>query len=229
MDDTFRGDQKVGFWWTAAWERAFVARGVPRVPPWLETYHLTLLTVVWSGLAVACGWAAAAWDPAWLWGIHLAIVGQYLSDLFDGAVGRHRETGLVRWGFYMDHLLDFAFLGALWISYLWILPAAGLPWLLLLVALSGTTMAHTFLAFGASGEFRISQWGVGPTELRLGLVGFHTAVVLLGGAWLAALLPWLCGGSALALVAQSYRTQRELWRHDLAVKGGALAAKSGTL
>ncbi len=214
----FGGDQKVGRWATAKLERALVARAVGRIPRGLETYHLTLCTLGWCALALASGYAAAALDPRCLWGIHLALVGQYLTDLFDGAVGRHRDTGLVRWGFYMDHLLDFVFLQALWMAYLWILPGAALPWLMLLAALSGACLAHTFLAFAATGEFRISRFGVGPTELRAALLGLNTAVALLGGAWLAQWLPALCAGAALGLVSLALPVQQELWRRDFAAK-----------
>ncbi len=226
---SFQGDRKVGRWATAPLERRFVERGLPHIPGWLETHHLTLLTLVWSGLAVACGALAAHLHPLWLLGLHVAVCGQYLSDLFDGAVGRARDTGLVRWGFYMDHLLDFVFLGAFWLAYLWVLPANALPWLALLVALSGALMAHSFLAFGATGVFRISHFGVGPTETRIGLLALNGAVVVLGPGWLAAWLPGLAGAAALVLAAVVFQTQRELWRSDVAAKRATAEAPSGTL
>ncbi len=225
----FDGDRKTGRWWSARVERRFVRRNLSRVPRWLETYHLTLLTLAWSGLALSCGALAATQDPRWLWGLHVAIVGQYLSDLFDGAVGRARGTGLVRWGFYMDHLLDFVFLAALWLAYLWVLPTTALPWLALLLALSGTAMAHSFLAFGATGEFRISHAGFGPTETRIALLGLNTAVVTWGAPWLAVVLPWLCLGAAAALALIVFQTQRALWQRDLATKAAARGDDSGML
>jgi phosphatidylglycerophosphate synthase len=30
------------------------------------------------------------------------IVFQYITDLLDGEIGRKRNTGLIKWGFYMD-------------------------------------------------------------------------------------------------------------------------------
>ena len=32
------------------------------------------------------------------------------TDSFDGALGRRRDTGIPKWGYYMDHLLDFVFM-----------------------------------------------------------------------------------------------------------------------
>ena len=64
----FSGDKKTGKWAFAHLERGMVNWLVPKVPSWLETYHLTMPTLVWSiGIVVAsllqpakvcigCGW-----------------------------------------------------------------------------------------------------------------------------------------------------------------------------
>ena len=213
----FGGDRKVGRWGVATWEQAFVARNVGRVPPWLETYHLTLLTLVWSAAILGAGFLAAG-NRWWLLVSGAAIAAQYLSDLFDGAVGRYRNTGLVRWGFYMDHLLDTVFLASIGLGFAWMLPAAALPWLAAAIALALTLMAHSFLGFGATGEFRISHFGVGPTELRIGLIAFYGAVIAMGPEWLARFLPWACAGLGVALALVAFRTQRALWRADIAAR-----------
>ena len=104
-------------------EKKFVARWVNRVPFWLETHHLTLLTIPWTGLVIASAWQVReSEDIRWFWGVSLAIALQYLTDLFDGAVGRSRNTGLVKWGFYMDHFLDYVFQCGLIIGYALIAP-----------------------------------------------------------------------------------------------------------
>ena len=106
----FGGATKAGESILGPLEKKFVARWVNRVPFWLETHHLTLLTIPWTSLVIASAWQVReSEDIRWFWGVSLAIVLQYLTDLFDGAVGRSRNTGLVKWGFYMDHFLDFVF------------------------------------------------------------------------------------------------------------------------
>jgi phosphatidylglycerophosphate synthase len=210
--------RKVGRWLLAGWERRFVARNLQRVPSWLETHHLTLLTVPWCAAVLASGWLAAHVDLRWLTLASLAIALQYLTDLFDGAVGRARETGLVRWGYFMDHLLDFAFLCSLLFAYGLLVPAASMPWLLALFGLMGTLMASEFLAFGATGEFRISHFGVGPTELRLLLIGANQAVVALGPEALARALPFAVAAVALAGVTIVFRTQQRIWQLDMKAK-----------
>ena len=75
------------------------------MPRWLETYHLTLLTPVWAILIVVFSYLAAR-DLRWLWMVSLMIVFHYFTDHFDGKLGKFRDTGLRKWGFYMDHLFD---------------------------------------------------------------------------------------------------------------------------
>lgn len=213
--------RKVGRWLLADWEGRFVARHLHRVPPWLETHHLTLLTLPWCAAVLAAGWLASHVDLRWLTLASAAIALQYLTDLFDGAVGRARDTGLVRWGYFMDHLLDFVFLCCIVGAYGMLVPAASMPWLIALFGLVGALMASEFLAFGASGEFRISHFGVGPTELRLALIGANQAVVALGSDALARALPFAVAGVAVAGIAVVVRTQRRLWTLDMKARARA--------
>src|SRR5687767_12720109 len=150
-------------------ERRLAAAVVPRVPAWLGTHHLTLMTLAWCAGLVLFGWLAAG-DLRWLWASSLMIALQWLTDFFDGKVGKHRGTGLVRWGFYMDHLLDFAFLCALVAGYALVLPASSRLHLLLVFAVFGGFMVNSFLAFAATGRFHISHGKLGPTEFRAALV-----------------------------------------------------------
>ncbi|MFP3998968.1 MAG: hypothetical protein ACLFUN_03920 [Desulfobacterales bacterium] len=100
----FKGDQKAGKWLLASAERKFIDKSIPRLPGWLETYHLTAMTLLWSAGAVLSGYLAR-FNPAWFWVVSLMIVFQYITDSFDGSLGKYRNTGLVKWGFYMDHFL----------------------------------------------------------------------------------------------------------------------------
>ena len=74
-------------------ERRLARFVLPRIPLWLETYHLTLLTPVWSILIVVFAYFAAR-DLRWLWMVNLMIAFHYLTDHFDGKLGKFRDTGL---------------------------------------------------------------------------------------------------------------------------------------
>jgi phosphatidylglycerophosphate synthase len=196
-------------------ERRLAARVVPRIPLWLGTHHLTMLTLVWCAGLIVFGYLAGASDPRWLWGSSLMIVLQWVTDFFDGKVGKYRETGLVKWGFYMDHLLDFVFLCALVWSYALILPASSHLNLLLVFAVFGGFMVNSFLAFTATGRFHISHGKLGPTEFRLALVLVNSLLVFYGTRRMAKVLPFVAACGFVVLCVLVYRTQRELWRRDM--------------
>jgi len=101
-------------------ERAFIDYVVPKLPIWLKSSHLTLLTIPWCIGIVGFGYLTAS-NIAWLWGVSVCIFLQWLTDSLDGSVGRYRNEGLVKWGFYMDHFLDYIFLLSILISYTFIL------------------------------------------------------------------------------------------------------------
>ena len=194
-------------------ERRLAASVVPRVPAWLGTHHLTLMTLLWCAGLVLFGWLAAE-DLRWLWGSSAMIAMQWVTDFFDGKVGKHRGTGLVKWGFYTDHLLDYAFLCAVLGSYAFVLPERAHLSLFLVLAVFGGFMVNSFLAFAATGRFHISHGKLGPTEFRLALVAVNSLVVLYGTRRMAKALPYVAACGLVALCLLAYRTQRELWRRD---------------
>jgi archaetidylinositol phosphate synthase len=213
----FAGDRKQGEWIFARAERRMVGWLVPRVPRFLQTYHLTMMTLLWSGGIVVCSLLARQ-SVHWLWGVSLFIALQYLSDVLDGAVGRYRDTGLVKWGYYMDHFLDYVFLAAILAGYALFLTNVHWFWFLGLLALGGAFMVNMFLSFAATNEFRISVLRVGPTEIRLFFILLNTAFILLGTGIAEVLVPVMVGFLGLVLVWVVFRTQKQIWGMDMAHK-----------
>ena len=213
----FGGDKKTGKWAFAHLERGMVNWLVPKVPSWLETYHLTMLTLVWSiGIVVAS--LLARQSLHWLWVVSGFIALQYLSDVLDGAVGRYRDTGLVKWGFYMDHFLDFMFLSSVVVGYSLALPHIAAYWFGALLALGGALMVNTFLSFAATNEFQISMLGIGPTESRLFFVLANTGMIFFGTAWLPVVLPIVVGILTLTLIWSVWQAHRRIWQMDMEYK-----------
>jgi phosphatidylglycerophosphate synthase len=212
--ENFAGATKAGASLLSPLERRLAPHLLPLVPLWLGTHHLTLLTLAWSALTLGCGYLARG-DRRWLWGSSLAIVLQYLTDHLDGKVGKTRGTGLVRWGFYMDHLLDYVFLCAVLIGYAFILPERTHLGLLLVLAVFAGLMVNSFLMVAALGRFHISHFGFGPTEFRLALLIVNTLVFFYGARLMGKALPYVAAGGLVALCVLVYRTQREVWRRDM--------------
>ena len=163
---------------------------------------------------VACSFLARE-NISWLWGVSFFIFLQYMSDVLDGAVGRYRETGLVKWGYYMDHLLDFVFLASVIAGYSLIFTNIPLHWFLALMALGGAFMANMFLSFAATNELRISVLKIGPTEARIFFVLVNTVIIVFGAGWVEATLPFAVAGLTAALFFLVFRTQKQIWKIDM--------------
>lgn len=223
-ENPFAGAGKVGESFFSPRERRFVARYVTKVPTFVETYHLTLLTVVWSAGILMFGWMAKS-NIQWLWMASVMIVFQYITDLFDGAVGRHRNTGLVKWGFFMDHFLDYVFLCAMITAYHTVAPPGHDVWFVVLLGLTGAHMAHSFLAFAATNEFRIAFYGVGPTEMRLVFIGINAFIIFTHPRYYDYTLPALTVIVLLGLIFVVTNTQRQLWQTDMDAKRAAESSR----
>jgi phosphatidylglycerophosphate synthase len=216
----FGGDQKKGVWVLANAERRMVIWMVPRVPSWLETYHLTMLTLAWCvGIVLAS--LMAPQNSHWLWLVSAFIALQYLTDVLDGAVGRYRNTGLIKWGFYMDHLLDYLFLASIIAGYSLALPDLPGYWFMAFLAVGGAFMVNMFLSFAATNEFKISAMGIGPTEIRIFFIMVNAGIIFFGSAWLPVALPILAVILPAFLAWMVFRTHKHLWNLDMEHKRAA--------
>lgn len=215
LDTTeFAGAQKTNTSFLSPLERRLAPIVIPRIPLWLETQHLTLLTVVWSLLILLFS-SFAAHNIRWLWMVSLMIAFQWATDHFDGKVGKHRNSGLVRWGYYMDHLLDYFFLCSIIIGYSFILPERSRFQLLLLLALFAAYDLSTFLAFAATDKLKISYLKFGPTEFRLALIIINGLLISFGTRYMISGLKWVNAGAAVGLIFLIYGTQKKIWHLDM--------------
>ena len=99
----------------------------------------------------------------------------WLGDSLDGTLARVRQKQRPRYGFYLDHMLDsigsVALMGGLAFSgYMSPLIAMGLLVSFLLLSV------QSYLATYTVGEFRMSFWSFGPTELRILLAAGNLAL-----------------------------------------------------
>ncbi len=217
----FQGDKKEGTWLLATAELRLKNWLVPLVPVGVETYHLTMTTVLWCALIVSFGFLSR-YNIQFLWVVSASIFGQYITDLLDGEIGRRRGTGLIKWGYYMDHFLDYLFLCSILIGYGLMVEDHNKYMLFYILSLFGAFMVNSFLAFAATGEFRISYLGIGPTEVRLIFIVANTLIIAFDGHFeLAHVLPVVLLGAAFALFVTVFQTQKALWKIDMENKRNA--------
>ncbi len=216
MSKNFAGASKTNSSFISPMEKRIERVVVPKMPACIETHHLTMFTLVWCMGIVAFSALAAARDMRWLWLVSLMVVLQYVTDYLDGKVGKYRDTGLVRWGFYLDHFFDYVFLCAVAIGYAIILPEGASRYhILLVLAVFGGFMVNSFLTFAATEKFDISYMKLGPTEFRIALVVINTLLIFNGTKGMIKVLPYVAAGGFIGLCLLVYRTQKMLWEIDM--------------
>jgi phosphatidylglycerophosphate synthase len=216
----FAGASKINNSFLTPLERRLAIRVLPRIPGWLQTYHLTMLTAVWSGLILLFSYFAVR-DLRWLWMVSAMIFLQYVTDHYDGKVGKYRNTGLVRWGYYMDHFLDYFFLCSVIIGYSFILPEKSRYQILILLAICSGFEISAFLCFAATDKFKISFFKLGPTEFRLALIIINALLVAYGTKKMVNGLRYVNIGGAIVLVLMVFRTHKLIWAMDMNEKNSS--------
>jgi phosphatidylglycerophosphate synthase len=158
----------------AALEKRLLLWLAERIPSRLNSDHLTVLGFA-AQLLTGISYALARFDKLWLIvGIGFMVL-NWFGDSLDGTLARVRNQQRPRYGFYVDHILDsigsVALMGGLALSG-YMSPALAISLLVLFLLLS----IQSYLAAYTLGEFRMSFWSFGPTELRLLLVAGNLAL-----------------------------------------------------
>src|SRR6266480_7871345 len=136
-----------------------------RTPAWINSDHLTVLGFA-AQLLTGLSYAMSKSSKPWLiTGIGFLAL-NWLGDSLDGTLARVRGKQRPRYGFYVDHILDsigaVALMAGLALSG-YMSPFVAIALLVLFLLLS----IQSYLATYTIGEFRMSFWSLGPTELRL--------------------------------------------------------------
>jgi archaetidylinositol phosphate synthase len=151
--------------WVAAAEKRALLWLAARIPDSIGPDHLTVL-----GLAAQIGagvfYVLAAFNRYALLGVIACLALNWFGDSLDGTLARVRQRLRPRYGFYVDHMVDsfgaLSLMGGLALSgYMHPVIAIGLLIAFLMLSI------QSYLATHALGEFRISFWRFGPTELRI--------------------------------------------------------------
>ena len=158
-----------------------------KMPPWINSDHLTLLG--FAAMLLAGGsYLLARWHPVGLLLATLCLALNWFGDSLDGTLARVRNRQRPRYGFYVDHMIDS--FGALFLMSG--LGASGLAdWRIatgMLIAFLLLSI-ESYLATYTLGVFRLSFAKLGPTEIRVLLalgniaLWFHPDARVPGLSW----------------------------------------------
>jgi archaetidylinositol phosphate synthase len=201
-----------------------------RTPRWINSDHLTLLGLFSMAAAGAAYWWSAT-NRAGLLLVILFLALNWLGDSLDGTLARFRNHSRPRYGFYVDHIVD-AFsalflLGGLALSG-YMAPLVALGLLIAYLMLS----VEIYLASYTLGDFKISYFKMGPTELRILLsignlaVLWRSTVYLLGRAHRLFDVAGTLGfsGMLLIMVISAARNTTRLYRQEPLPAGKPVAS-----
>ncbi len=161
----FRNASRVQQSFLTSFEKRALLWMAERTPDWINSDHLTVLGFAAQVMA-GVSYALARGDRYWL----LAVIGflavNWLGDSLDGTLARVRQRQRPRYGFYVDHMVDsfgsLALMGGLaWSGFMHPYIAIGLLIGFLLLSI------QSYLATYTLGQFQLSFWNFGPTELRI--------------------------------------------------------------
>ena len=166
----------------AATEKRALVWMAERLPAWVKPDHLTILGFAAQIVTGIC-YALAAFDRRWMLAAIVGIAVKWFGDRMDGNLARVRQQPRPRYGFYVDHMIDsigaVVMMGGLALSGdMHPVIAIGLLIVFLLLSI------QSYLATYTMGEFHLSFWRFGPTELRIllatgNLAAFHWAWISL--------------------------------------------------
>ena len=159
----------------AAAEKRTLVWLAERTPGWVNSDHLTILGFGAQCVAGVC-YALARWNRYMLLFGIIFLALNWLGDSLDGTLARVRNCQRPRYGFYIDHIVDtfaaFFLMGGLALSG-YIHPVIALGMLIAFLMLS----IEAYLTTYTLGQFQLSYWKFGPTEIRLLLAAGNLALL----------------------------------------------------
>jgi archaetidylinositol phosphate synthase len=189
-----------------------------RTPAGVNSDQLTLLG--FAGQLMAGGfYALSRWNKYYLLAVIACLAVNWLGDSLDGTLARFRQQQRPRYGFYVDHMVDTVGATAMMSG----LAFSGYmhPWIAvgLLIAFLALSI-QSYLATYTIGEFRLSFWSFGPTELRLLLAVGNLALlrwpIVLQGRYRLFDIGGAIGlvGMTLMLIAFTAKNGYQLYREE---------------
>lgn len=146
-------------------ERRLLASLVVRIPPAVNSLHLSLLG--FSGaLLGAVGLIGSNFSSLWVMLVVAGLTLNWFGDSLDGTLARHRHQERPRFGFLVDHTLDL-------FSFIVLIVSFGLSPFLSLISSFIILLcyllfsAYTYIRAAAHHIHQMAYIGVGATEFRI--------------------------------------------------------------
>lgn len=159
-------------------ERRLLLAIAPRLPRWVTPDQLTGFGV-FGAFVVMLGYIFSRADMNWLWLSNSGLLIHWFGDSLDGTLARVRQIERPRYGFYLDQVIDT--IGSLMISLgIGFCPAARMDLSLLVLTIFFMLSIQVYVRNIVDREFHVAVGGLGPTEMRLGILSMNIGILLFG-------------------------------------------------
>lgn len=171
MDTSKTADVRVNDTILAPLERTALQWLCKQMPVWMTPDILTAIGLM-GGLVMAASYWLCNTNKNFLWIVDLGLLINWFGDSLDGSLARYRRIERFQYGYFVDHTVDITtqtifFLG------LGLSPFVHFNFALL--ALLGYLHLGilTYINTAVSGVYKISYGKIGPTEVRVFLLGVN--------------------------------------------------------
>jgi phosphatidylglycerophosphate synthase len=144
------------------------------MPGWV-TPDLCTATGTIGALAVMIGYALSRIEPNFLWLASFGFVINWFGDSMDGTLARYRRIERPHYGFFIDHTAD-AFNEMLMILGLGLTVYIRFDLACLVLSSYFLLSILVFVRTSTVGDFKVSYWKLGPTELRVLMILFNASM-----------------------------------------------------
>ena len=168
--------------WVIPLERPLVGWLATKLPAEVKPDHLTLIGFA-GALLCSIAYATSWLSPILLWFASLGLVINWFGDSLDGTLARFRKIERPRYGFFIDNATDL-------LSQLCVFIGLGIsPYMRFDVACLGLAAYYMASFFNLvksidTQVIKIGLHGIGPTEIRLGFIGYNFFLLAIGPLWI---------------------------------------------
>ncbi|WP_157132610.1 CDP-alcohol phosphatidyltransferase family protein [Novosphingobium nitrogenifigens] len=147
------------------------------IPLWVKSDDLTVLG--FAGAIITClgDWLGRV-HPHFLWVAVGGLVLNWFGDSLDGTIARYRRAERPQYGFFIDHTVDGFAMAFVAVGF-GLSPMAHLDVALFALICYYLVVISTLTTCLATGVFQVSFGGVGPTEVRLGIIACTASAAVL--------------------------------------------------
>ena len=171
MDTSKTADVRVNDTFLAPLERPALQWLCRHMPARMTPDILTVIGII-GGIVMAAAYWLCNVNKNFLWIVDLGLVINWYGDSLDGSLARYRRIERFKYGYFVDHTVDITTQTIVFLG-LGVSPFVHFNYALLALVGYLHLGILTYIDTAVSGVYKISYGRIGPTEVRVFLVGLN--------------------------------------------------------